>query len=101
MSSPDVLTTEAYRLWPSQPRPNPVAAHDAREHVGRGAESDGVHEAVVDGEVEDDFGRTEVEPSGTGLVTDEVRSAALARQLPPPRPASRPDVMLRRGAPNS
>ena len=54
-------------------RPTAVATHDLREHVRRGAEGDGVHEAAVDGEVEDDLGRAEVEPGGTGAVTDEDR----------------------------
>ena len=65
----------------SAARPTAVAAHDLREHVGRGAEGDGVHEAAVDGEVEDDLGRAEVEPGGTGAVTDEERSEALALPL--------------------
>jgi len=44
------------------------AAHDARKDVGRGPEGDGAHQAVVDGEVEDDPGRAQVVPGGSGPV---------------------------------
>ena len=37
----------------------------------------GRHQAVLDGEVEDNLGRAEVEPGGTGPVTDEDRQRGL------------------------
>ena len=73
-----MLTIESGQaVTESAARPSAVTAHDSAEHLGRGAEGDGAHEAVVDGEVEDDLGSTEMEPGAAWPVTDEDRKRCL------------------------